>query len=98
MNKASWLRYSAPEMEPSPMSEALPSPAMTMMFGYGPGWRPFLISASYPAAMPAVNDPPLAIGGCAPGTGDGGHRKVAVPPYMQPGGPAPTVARAGALS
>ena len=50
------------------MSDALPSPAITMMFGYGPGWRPFLISASYPAATPAVKEPPLAIGVWAQGT------------------------------
>ena len=46
MNSASWLRYSAPEIDPMPMSEAEPSPAITRMFGYGPGYRPFLIIAS----------------------------------------------------
>ncbi len=57
-----------------PMSAADPSPAITRMFGYGPGYRPFLIIASYPAAMPEVNDPPLAIGVCAHGTVYGVHR------------------------
>ena len=56
------------------MSAALPSPAITMMFGYGPGWRPLRISASYPAAMPDVNEPPLAIGVWAHGTVYGVHR------------------------
>src|SRR5262249_1174126 len=98
MNSASWLRYSAPEMEPSPISAALPSPAITMMFGYGPGCRPFLISASYPAAMPEVNDPPLAIGVCAHGTVYGVHRSVQFATYMHPVGPAPPVSWPAALS
>jgi hypothetical protein len=46
MNRASWPRYSAPEIEPMPMSAALPSPAMTMMLGYCPRYLPLRIMAS----------------------------------------------------
>src|SRR5256885_17131618 len=98
MNSASWFRYSAPDIEPRPMSAALPSPAMTMMFGYGPGCLPFLIIASYPAAMPEVNEPPLAIGVCAHGTVYGVHRYVELATYMHPVGPATTVSWPAALS
>ena len=73
MNSASWSRYSAPEIDPMPMSR--PSRRRHhQMFGYGPGYRPFLIIASKPAAMPEVNEPPLAIGVCARGTVYGVHR------------------------
>src|SRR5215470_2940643 len=85
-------------MAPSPMSAALPSPDIVMMFGYGPGWRPFLISASYPAATPEVNDPPLAMGVCAHGTVYGVHRYVEFATYMHPVGPATTVSWPAALS
>jgi hypothetical protein len=46
MKSASWPRYSAPEIEPMPMSAALPSPAMTMMLGYFPRYFPLRIIAS----------------------------------------------------
>src|ERR1039457_6831609 len=98
MQSASWLRYSAPEIEPSPMSAALPSPAITMMFGEGPGWRPLRIIASSPAATPAANEPPLAIGVCAHGTVYGVHRYVEFATYMQPVGPATIVSWPAALS
>src|SRR6266568_1359668 len=98
MNSASWFRYSAPDIEPRPMSAALPSPAMTMMFGYGPGCLPLRIIASYPAAMPEVNDPPLAIGVCAHGTVYGVHRYVELATYMQPVGPASTLSLPAAFS
>src|ERR1022692_1087109 len=77
MNSASWLRYSAPEIEPSPMSAALPSPAITMMLGYGPGWRPLRIIASYPAATPEVNEAALAHPPLVPRGQAGGERAAA---------------------
>src|SRR5438445_153134 len=73
MMRQSWFRYNAPEIDPMPMSEALPSPASQMMFGNAPFHFPLRIIASYAAATPAVKLPALQICVCAQGTIYGVH-------------------------
>src|SRR5262249_1781660 len=97
MIRQSWLRYSAPETDPMPMSDALPSPASQMMFGNFPFHLPLRIIASYAAATPAVKLPALPICVGAPGTLYGGHRYQLFPTYMQPVGPTKIVLSPDAL-
>src|SRR2546422_9252676 len=86
MIRQSWLRYSAPEIDASPISDALPSPASQMMFGNAPFHLPLRIIASYAAETPAVKLPALPIWVCAQGTLYGVHRYVLLATYMKPFG------------
>src|SRR5438874_2653265 len=97
MIRQSWLRYSAPEIDASPMSDALPSPASQMMFGYAPFHLPLRIIASYAAATPAVKLPALPICVCAHGTLYGVQRYELFATYMQPVGPTRIVLSPDAL-
>src|SRR6266850_6004468 len=97
MIRQSWSRYSAPEIDASPMSDALPSPASQMMFGNAPFHLPFRIIASYAAATPAVKLPALPIWVCAQGTLYGVHRYELFATYMQPVGPTRIVLSPDAL-
>src|SRR6266496_3633398 len=87
MIRQSWLRYRAPEIDASPISDALPSPASQMMFGNAPFHLPLRIMASYAAATPAVKLPALPICVWAHGTLYGVHRYELLATYMHPVGP-----------